>query len=562
MTNSLDVLQGALQNSKNRTCASIMIPIRKSLLRSLRLRPVRFNSTDASSFEARRIEFASTPEAFYPSIGSTRSNAKLQRVPQFVSIFHDMNFQDLPGRRVDTLYQLEGRVSSIRKAGKALYFVDLIQDGQKVQIYASNRQMKLSSSEFNDLHAIVRAHDYVSCLGYPFKTKVGELSLQLERPMKIVSPCLRSTTLPDKVSDKKIINSDRVMNYLVNPELRERLIVKSVVTQAIRNFLVADNFLEVQTPLLAGAGTGANAEPFYSSLKAVSGHKLQLRVAPELWLKRLVIGGFEKVFEIGPSFRNEGVDATHNPEFTTCEFYRSFTTLSELMDITEKLFQAVYALLKAKSDDVPIVIKPLERLAACESGNFPKYEFIPTIEKATGVPLPDELTSDNLISYFKEIGLQLPDQKQPAALLNSLSEEYLESLTKVHVNTPVFIYNQPAEMSPLAKSTKITYDGRDYEISQRFELFINNMEYVNAYEEENSPFAQENKFKQQQSYKEDFNDNESLIPDWNYVRTMKYGLPPTGGWGCGIDRLSMLFSDSSRIEDVLSFGTIKDVVKQ
>lgn len=540
-----------------------MIPIRHSLIKSLRLRRVRFNSIDASSFEARRLEIAASPEGFYPSIGSVRSDAKLQRIPHFVSKYHDMNFQDLPDRRVNTLYQLEGRVTSVRKAGKALYFVDLIQDGQTVQIYASNRQMKLSTTEFNDLHTMIRAHDYVSCWGFPFKTKVGELSLQLESPMKIVSPCLRSTTLPNKVSDRKIINSDRVMNYLVNPELRERLIVKSIVTQSIRDFLVTDNFLEVQTPLLAGAGTGANAEPFYSTLKAVAGHKLQLRVAPELWLKRLVIGGFEKVFEIGPNFRNEGVDATHNPEFTTCEFYRSFTTLAELMEITEHLFQAVYALLKKKSNELSVVSKPMERFVAFESGNFPKYEFIPTVEKATGKPLPEHLTSENLIAYFNEIGLKLPDQKQPAALLNSLSEEYLESLTKVHVDTPVFIYNQPAEMSPLAKSSKITYaGGREYEISQRFELFINNMEYVNAYEEENSPFAQEEKFKQQQSYKADFNDNESLIPDWNYVKTMEYGLPPTGGWGCGIDRLSMLFSDSNRIEDVLSFGTIKDVVKQ
>lgn len=527
-----------------------------------RARALRFLSSEANPFEARRLEIAANPEPFYPPLASARTSAELQRIPQFVTKYQNFDFEELLHRRVSLLYQLEGRVTSVRRAGKALYFIDLIQDGQRVQIYASNRQMKLSASEFDDFHCKIRTHDYVSCTGYPFRTKVGELSLQLASPIQILSPCLRSTTLPEKITDKKIINSDRVMNYLVNPKLKERLVVKSIVTQAIRDFLLADNFLEVQTPLLAGAGTGANAEPFYSVLKAVSGHKLQLRVAPELWLKRLVIGGFEKVFEIGPNFRNEGIDATHNPEFTSCEFYRSFTTLPELMGMTESLFGAIYTLLEQRSELLSVVQEPLQRYASLKLGNFPKYEFIPTIEAKTGVPLPSSLTSENLTHYFNQIGLSLPQEKQPAALLNRLSEEYLENLTQVHKDTPVFIYNQPSELSPLAKSSLLTYGDRKFEISQRFELFINNMEYVNAYEEENSPFAQEDKFKQQQKYKDDFNDNESLIPDWNYVKTMEYGLPPTGGWGCGVDRLSMLFSDSNRIEDVLTFGTLRDVVKQ
>lgn len=540
-----------------------MIPIRRSLCRLVRLRLVRYSSTDVHHFEARKVEISANPEPFYPTLSSVRSSeVNLQRIPQFVAKYHNYDFKSLPNRKHLTLYQLEGRVSSIRKAGRALYFVDLIQDGQRVQIYASNRQMELSASEFDERHALVRAHDYISCVGYPFQTKVGELSLLLTTPITIVSPCLHSATLPEKVSDRKIINSDRVLNYLVNESLKEKLIVKSLVTQGIRNFLVSDGFLEVQTPLISGAGTGANAEPFYSSLKAISGQDLQLRVAPELWLKRLVIGGFDKVFEIGTNFRNEGIDATHNPEFTTCEFYRSFTTLPELMDMTERLFHEMYGTLEKQRNNLSVLKKPLEMFTALGAGSFPKYEFIPTIEQKTGVKLPESLESESLINYFEKINLPLPEQKQPSALLDRLSEEFLESLCLEHPNTPVFIYNQPAEMSPLAKSRQMTYDSRSFEISQRFELFINGMEYVNAYEEENSPFAQESKFVQQQKNKADFNDNESLIPDWNYVKTMEYGLPPTGGWGCGIDRLSMLFSDSGRIEDVLSFGSLRDVIKQ
>lgn len=509
------------------------------------------------------MEISANPDPFYPPLSSVRSKeANLHRIPQFVAKYHNYDFESLPNRKEPTLHQLEGRVSAIRKAGKALYFVDLVQDGQRVQIYASNRQMNLSTSEFDEIHAKVRAHDYISCVGFPFMTKVGELSLQLTTPIRIVSPCLHSATLPEKVSDKKVINSDRVMNYLVNKSLRERLVVKSMVTQTIRNFLLSDNFLEVQTPLLSGAGTGANAEPFYSTLKAISGQKLQLRVAPELWLKRLIVGGFDKVFEIGPNFRNEGIDATHNPEFTTCEFYRSFTTLTELMDMTERLFLDLYTSLEIKSGDLFVLNNSLKKLTAFKAGNFPKYEFIPTIEQKSGVLLPDSLSSENLIDYFSKINLSLPEKKQPSAFLDRLSEVYLESLCKDHPDTPIFIYNQPAEMSPLAKSKKIFYNNRSYEISQRFELFVNGMEYVNAYEEENSPYLQEEKFTEQQKNKTDFNDHESLIPDWNYVKTMEYGLPPTGGWGCGIDRLSMLFSKSDRIEDVLSFGTIRDVIKQ
>ena len=528
----------------------------------LGLRPLRRSFTDIHHSESRRAEIAARPRGFYPRLGSVRTEASLLRIPHFVAKYDAFRFESVADRRVPALYQLEGRVMSVRKAGKALYFLDLLQDDARVQIYASNRQMQLSTEKFHECHAMVRAHDYVSCVGHPFQTKVGQLSLLLLAPLRIVSPCLRSTTLPEKLSDRGLINADRVMNYLVSPAHRERVVVRSLVTQAIREYLLADGFLEVQTPLLASAGTGATAEPFYSTLKAVSGHKLLLRVAPELWLKRLVVGGFEKVFEIGPSFRNEGIDATHNPEFTTCEFYRLFTSLPDLMHMTQQLLQNIYARLELQRAVLGVIRAPLERFIALKNGMFPKYEFIPTIERETGVLVPETLSSDNLVVYLQKVGVPVPDQKQPAALLDRLSEVYLESLSHVHKDMPVFIYNQPAEMSPLAKSGTVVYDGRAYDISLRFELFINGMEYVNAYEEENLPFAQEAKFRQQQSYKDDFDDAESLIPDWNYVHTMEYGLPPTGGWGCGIDRLSMLFSDSARIEDVLSFGTLRDVVKQ
>lgn len=533
-------------------------------LRPLQILPRTFTrlvSHDVN-YAYRKDIVAANPPAYYPLLGSVRSSTPVWRLPDFVEKFRTADFSLLEHRRHPDLVHLEGRVRSVRKAGKALYFIDMVQDGTKVQLYASNKLLGLSKEEFASVHNFIRKGDHVVAEGYAYRTDVGELSLMTAKPITVASPCLNSVSLPDKVSNRNLINSNRVMNYLVDGTLQQKIMVKSIITQAIRDFFLADNFLEVLTPILSGGGTGANAEPFTTSLKALSGDSLHLRVAPELWLKRLVISGFDKVFEIGTNFRNEGVDATHNPEFTTCEFYRSFTTLPELMAITEDLFRVIYTRLESKTDQIAVLREQLPQLRVLGEGNFNKVEFIPTLEQKTGVPLPRVLDSESLLQYFDAISLKPPAQKQPAALLDHLCGVFLESISTENPNCPVFIYNQPAAMSPLAKSRDIEYDGRTYEISLRFELFINGKEYVNSYEEENSPYAQREKFLLQSKAKADYNDDEALIPDWQYVELMEYGLPPTGGWGCGIDRLSMLFSGSLRIEDVLTFGTVRDVVRQ
>ncbi|OBA23898.1 class II aaRS and biotin synthetase [Metschnikowia bicuspidata var. bicuspidata NRRL YB-4993] len=525
---------------------------------------LRFNSTkDAINYANRKELISQQPQSYYPTIRELRCQAPVLRVREFISKYGQLRSLDLNADEAPETLQLEGRIRSIRKSGKGLYFLDLVQDEAKVQIYASNKLLGLSKEEFADIHMFIRKGDHVSCVGNAYKTNVGELTLRATCPIKVASPCLNFVTLPDKVSDRSLINSNRVMNYLVDSPLKQRIYVKSAVTQAIRTFFLNDSFTEVQTPILSGAGTGANAEPFHTVLKALQINKLQLRVAPELWLKKLVISGFDKVFEIGLNFRNEGIDATHNPEFLTCEFYRSFTSLPQLMRITEDLFSFIYRELEKKQCLFSVLQETLPKLTALASNDYRKIEFIPGIEEQTGVRMPSELDTDSLVAYYAAIGLALPSQKSPSSLLDNLSGVYLESLSKKASNTPFFIYNQPSVMSPLAKSSVISYSGdRRYDVSLRFEMFINGKEFVNSYEEENSPFDQRNKFILQQRNKADYQDNESLIPDWNYVNLMEYGLPPTGGWGCGIDRLSMLFSGALRIEDVLTFGTLRDVVKQ
>lgn len=524
---------------------------------------LRLNSTNEVNYLHRKEIISAAPQDYYPTISSVRASAPVLRIPDFIKTYGLIDYNNLENKRHSDLVQVEGRVKSIRRAGRAMYFIDIVQDETKLQLCASNNFLKaMTSEEFSKIHAFVRKGDHIVCVGHPSTTNVGELTVKAMEPIKVTSPCLYSVTLPEKLSDRKLINSNRVLNYLVDAELKQKILVKSAVTGAIRDFLVSQDFVEVLTPIIAGAGTGANAEPFVTVLRALSDEKLLLRVAPELWLKKLVIGGFDKVFEIGVNFRNEGIDATHNPEFQTCEFYRSYTSLSQLMELTEDMFAFIYRELEKKSDKLPLLKPQLEKLRAFAAGSYPRYEFIPTIEQKTGFKMPAVLDTENLLEFYKKINLTPPSSKSPAALLDGLSGIFLESISEITPNVPIFIFNQPSVMSPLAKSSMVEYGGRSYDVSLRFELFINGKEYVNSYEEENSPFAQADKFALQQQTKADFNDNEALIPDWNYVQQMEYGLPPTGGWGCGIDRLSMLFSGSERIENVLAFGTLRDVIRQ
>ena len=510
------------------------------------------NLSNELTYDTRR---ATINAGLYPPIGVARK--RLSPTTSVVSIadfrrqFESYDFSTLPQKKNETPTILEGQIASIRRAGRAMYFVDIVQSAQKVQIVASNKTMEMSKEDFDEIFLYFKPGDVVGCHGYASRTQVGELSLKLDKPMTMLVPRVRG--VPNKVVDKGLINSHRVMNYLVNPETQIPVRTKSWVAQLIRGFLLLRGFLEVNTPIMAGSGTGANARPFTTVLK---GHddEMSLRVAPELWLKKMVIGGFEKVFEIGASFRNEGVDATHNPEFTTCEFYQTYLRLEDLVALTEQMFATVYEDLSRELPDIAH-LRPL-------SEPFLKYEFIPELEARTGVEFPLVLDSSSLVEYHRAVGLEVPQNESPANLLDNLSATYLESISMEHPNTPVVIYNQPAALLPLAKSTQVKYRENTYDISLRFELFINGKEYVNSYEEENLPAAQHEKFLEQQRARTDFADDEMLVPDWEYVRTMEYGLPPTGGWGCGIDRLAMLFSGSDRIDNVLPFGNVRDVMKQ
>lgn len=300
---------------------------------------------------------------------------------------------------------------------------------------------------------------------------------------------------------------------------------------------------------------GAIARPFETIANEMSNLPIRLRIAPELNLKRLIVGGQDKIFEIGRAFRNEGVDNTHNPEFSTCEFYEVGATLPQLIERTEQLIHGLHNAIESLRSTYFPTLAPPEGVDFSQP--FAKLPFIPTIEKSSGRTLPD-LTSpsatEDVLSFFRELSLDVPSNPTLPRLLDTLAEVYIEPLC----HNPTFITHHPEALSPLSKSFDCPLTSQ--RVAARVEFFIAGREYVNAYEEENSPFEQRRKFMQQQEYHAGGVEGEGVKIDESYLEALEWGMPPTGGWGCGLDRLVMLFASKKRIADVLPFGTLRNVV--
>lgn len=354
------------------------------------------------------------------------------------------------------------------------------------------------------------------------------------------------------IDNPEIRIRNRHVDFLINNEAAHIFRARSKIIQYIRDFLLKDQFMEVQTPILADKAGGAVAKPFTTHATEFPHKQLALRIAPELWLKRLIVGGMDRVFEIGPSFRNEGLDATHNPEFTTCEFYKSFADLKELMKMTEDMFAGLATLAKElKVSPLQTLPEPSEELSAAP---FKRISFIPAIEEGLKQKLPDlqaEDAEEQLIALFNAHKISLPASPTLPRLLDRLCSLYIEP----QCESPTFITYHPTCMAPLAKSFLDTTTQQH--VSARAELFIQNREIANMYEEENSPLEQRKKFVEQIKWKDEEN---TAQVDESYIEALEWGMPPTGGWGMGIDRLIMLFTGAKRISDVLAFGSLRNVV--
>lgn len=363
----------------------------------------------------------------------------------------------------------------------------------------------------------------------------------------------------------------RHVEMLTDPEVIEMIKARSTLVRTMRAFFETRSFVEVATPILSAVAGGATAKPFETTATEFPDRKLSLRIAPELWLKRLMVGGMDRVFEIGPSFRNEGLDKTHNPEFTTCEFYAARHHLPQLMEYTKQLLTDIAMAIKA----LPHQHKPeVAELLQSVQEPYQEFDLIPTLNSALGLDLPNLSSPEaqsQLFRIFETKNIPLPSNPTVPRLVDKLSSIYIEPRS---AGRPTWIINIPECLSPLAKSYIHPNAPNEQPVAARAELFIQGKEVVNCYEEENNPFEQRRKFQEQQRYAHQtalpgdgkdatsqIVDEEAMKVDEDYLEALEWGLPPTGGWGCGIDRLVMLFTGNERIGDVLSFGNLRAVTR-
>ncbi|XHF98139.1 hypothetical protein AWENTII_001707 [Aspergillus wentii] len=409
----------------------------------------------------------------------------------------------------------------------------------------------VSPQDFKKLYRLLRRGDAFSVTGRPHRTGRGELTIEATELPQLLSPCLHDVPLDAKEHENSPYA--RHVQFLADQDTADIIRARSAIIQYLRQFFLDKSFMEVSTPIVGSIAGGAIARPFYTSATEFPERELSLRIAPELWLKRMVVGGFDRVFEIGPSFRNEGIDKTHNPEFTTCEFYHAYANLEDLMSITEKLLSGMAEHIRQFNNEKG-TLKPTE---VDFSAPFRRIDFTSGIEEKIGRSLPDLQSEDALAQVkqiFNELSIPVPENPTLPRLLDELCSTYLEP----ECVNPTFIINPPECLSPLSKS--FTHPTNQQRVAARGELFIEGREIVNTYEEENSPFEQRRKFEDQVRFSKAANETEEI--DESYLEALEWGLPATGGWGCGIDRLCMLFTGAKRIGDVLPFGNLRSVTRR
>lgn len=437
----------------------------------------------------------------------------------------------------DTNYTLAGRIIACRSFGKAA-FVQLQDRKGRIQIYV--RKDDIGEEQFAIFDSF-DIGDIIAVSGFPFRTKTGELSIHARMVRLLVKSLL---PLPEKfhgLTDVETRYRQRYVDLIVNPDVRELFVKRSRIINLIRQFMTSRDFLEVETPMMQPIPGGATARPFITHHNALD-MQLYLRVAPELYLKRLVVGGFERVFEINRNFRNEGISVRHNPEFTMMEFYQAYATFEDLMDLTEELFCHIAEQLLG---GVEFSYQGLEISFARPWKRLTVREAILEYGDIDAKQLEDR---DLALSYARSIGLEhLSDEIGYGKLLMEIFEEVAEH----KLIQPTFVTAYPTEVSPLSRK-----NDQNPEIVDRFELMIAGREIANAFSELNDPVDQKERFLAQVAEK-DKGDEEAHYMDEDYIRALEYGLPPTAGEGIGIDRLVMLLTDSASIRDVILFPQLR-----
>ncbi|HOJ71070.1 MAG TPA: lysine--tRNA ligase [Syntrophorhabdaceae bacterium] len=434
--------------------------------------------------------------------------------------------------KTDERVSAAGRIMSFRDFGKST-FVHIQDRKGRIQVYV--RKDVLKNPEYS-IFKRFDIGDIIGVLGRVFKTKTGELTVLAEE-IKLLTKSLRP--LPEKWHGLKDIEEryrKRYLDLIVNPGVKEIFIKRAKIVEYIRRYFNERSFIEVETPMMQVIPGGAVAKPFITHHNAL-GIDLYLRIAPELYLKRLIVGGFERVFEINRNFRNEGISVRHNPEFTMLEFYQAYSTYEDLMDMTEDMVSSlVYELYKTykityNGQEIDFS-RPWKRITMEDA-----------LKEFGGLDISEFIDTNRLTSYARELGIESPEKDKRGKLITKVFEELCEK----HLVQPTFITDYPVEVSPLAKRSKDRP-----EITERFELYIAGMEVANGFNELNDPEDQKDRFLQQIQEKE-----EGATMDEDYITALEYGLPPTAGEGIGIDRLTMLLTDSPSIREVILFPLLK-----
>jgi lysyl-tRNA synthetase, class II len=466
-------------------------------------------------------------------------------IPEIVAEFSEKTGEHLEAQRVEV--RVAGRIMLLRPMGKAA-FMHLQQGGQQLQVYVKKDAVGDKGFE---LFKLLDRGDFIGVRGYLFRTRTNELTVHVEELTFLAKDLL---PLPEKwhgLTDVELRYRQRYVDLVMNPEVREVFVKRSKIVQALRRFLDGRGFIEVETPMMQPIAGGAVARPFITHHNTLD-IDLFLRIAPELYLKRLVVGGLERVYEINRNFRNEGISTQHNPEFTMLEFYQAYGDYRDLMDMTEQMLSFVAREVNgttiAKFTDREIDFANWQRLTMREA--IAKYWPESAGRKPEESDFADAPSVGNLVKRFN--AAHTPHMPyDPGAPAGKTIADLFEAVAEEHLIQPTMIYDFPVAISPLSKNKK---DEPDW--VERFEVFVGGLEIGNAFSELNDPEEQRRRFEQQLKERAR-GDEEAHAMDEDYVRALAYGMPPTAGYGLGIDRLTMLLTDSRSIRDVILFPLLR-----
>lgn len=435
----------------------------------------------------------------------------------------------------ETAIVVLGRIQAIRTHG-AIAFVDILDESGKIQLQFTEEVLK---EDFQNLSQFDTG-DFIEALGVPLLSKRGEKTIMVSS-FSMASKAIRP--IPSTwfgLKDTEARSREREVDLLANPDTKSAVERRSHVLKFVRNYLDSKGFMEVETPVLQPIAGGTLAEPFSTHHNALDAN-LFLRIAPELYLKRLLVGGFEKVFEIGKNFRNEGVDKSHNPEFTMLEFYWAYADYEDLMDFAEEMLsraaKEITGSYNVSWSDKTFSFAP----------PFQRYSYIDLIKERTGIDILEEKNPKVYLQAFKDRNITPPETHTYTKLVDELYKEAIRPT----LQNPTMLYNYPVEMVPLAKRNLA-----DPRIAEMFQMVVAGMEIVKAYTELNDPVEQRNRFEEQQAAR-DTGDKEAHSIDEAYLKAMEYGMPPAAGFGLGIDRLVMLLTNTPHLRDTILFPLMK-----